>query len=241
MKKTLIWLSAAVLLPVVVGCGRAEYEARLDARLEQIKKGSAFGAMQVAVSLTNPELRSGTAAARLPKHLTVLPVGAEDGVDQRRTTPPNYTPRGHAATAEGFVTDSEGGKISYYCYLGATTLREQDRERTERIFRNRFTGAFPDTTVTYDQADGLTPTGSAVVWNRARVELPQEFYYVDAEGNESYRMAPAFYELWYRIEGDVMLSVAWRVPTDFAAHAEFDKWAPRVAGTVSYGSEDDGE
>jgi hypothetical protein len=233
MKNTAIWLSVAALLPALIGCGRGEYEKRLDARVEQIKKGSAFGEMQVAVSLANPELKLGTGSARLPKQFTALSP-ADGSLDQRRLKPPGYVPRGHAATCEAFVVDSTGGKISYYCYLGAATLRERELERMEFVVRNPFNQSYSDTTITWDQADALTTTGAAVEWKRARLEQQQEFYYVDAQGAESYRMAPAFYELWYRLEGDVLLTVAWRVPTDFAPNAEFEKWAPRVAGTVTF-------
>ncbi len=238
MKKYVGWcLLAALCAPVLAGCGSGEYGKRLEARISQVKKGSAFQAMQAPTMVSTAGV---SLQVRLPKQFDSPPLQQAAETDEKRIGPPGYTLQGLASTYEGIVVDSTGGKIAYYCYLGAEELRPQTADRVEGSIRLRLERTFPGAEVQWQSVDAHTETGSSVAWRKTRINANQEFYYVDPDGKSSFRPMDGFLEIWIRKEGNKLLKVAWRVPSSIAPNVEIDKWAPRVAGTAVLGAENDG-
>jgi len=229
MKATLIGPLFAAALLFAVGCGTSEYEKRLEAHIEQMKKGSAFDAMQPAVTL---------AVAEDSVQVRMLPgmerLGEADG---NRASPPGYDMKGRAATYEGFVTDSEDGKIAYYCYLGGEKLNPQMAEHFEYYIKSKFEKSFPNADPQWQEVNATTATGAAVEWKKIRVDAKQDYYYVDSDGAGRFEPLDGFFEMWVRKEAGVLLKMAWRVPDSIVPNVEIDKWAPRVAGSMRIGGE----
>jgi len=235
MKTGIASLPLLGLLALLVGCGSGEYEERLEANLGQVKKGSSFRGMQAPVSLSGVPV-----SVRLPEQLDGPPLVKGSGVDERRRLVPNATLPGLRMTAEGFVTDSAGGKISYYGYFGAADLSHPTAGDYDRLIRAAILAVCPDATPSWSRVEGQTPTGAAVEWQRAEATSEQELYYVDASGNADYRSTNGRFEVWTRREGGYLLIMAWRVPTDFLPSTGLDQWLPRVAGTMTVTTANEG-
>jgi hypothetical protein len=235
MKKQFVSMSVVGLLTALVGCGSGEYEKRLEANVGQVKKGSSFRGMQPATSLPGVPV-----SVRLPEQLDGPPLVEGSGVEDRRRLVPNAKLPGLCMTVEGFVTDSEGGKIAYYGYFGAADLSGPIARDYDRLIRAVILAVCPDATPSWSPVEGQTPAGAAVEWQRAEATSQQEFYYVDSSGNADYRTTNGRFEVWTRREGGYLLIMAWRVPTDFLPSTGLDQWLPRVAGTMTVAAANEG-
>lgn len=235
MKKQVAGLSFLGVLALLVGCGSGEYEARLEAHVDQLKKGSSFRGMQPPVSLPGVPV-----SVRLPEQLDKPPLVEGSGVDARRRKVPGTNLLGLKMTVEGFVTDSDGGKIAYYGYFGAADLSHPTARDYERQLRAAILAVCPDATPNWSLVEGQTPAGAAVEWQRAEGTGEQEFYYLDASGNESYRQMPGRFEVWTRREEGYLLIMAWRIPTSIIPNTELEQWLPRVAGTMTVTTANEG-
>jgi hypothetical protein len=226
-------LSAAVLLLLCAsaGCGTGEYEKRLNARVGQIGQESAFGQMHPPTQLSETPIK-----VRLPNSFG-QPLGEGAGVDQRRVQPQVVNPVDVKyelkATYEGFVEDSEGGKTAYYCYLATLDTAEAKVKDPERALRRQLQETLGEGTGQWAPTQCETPTGRASQWQKITASGDQEFYYVDKDGQESFRKEPATVWFFSRREGEYWIAIGWRVPTRCEAEAGLGEWAPRVAGSVS--------
>jgi len=228
MKKQVVGLWLVGLLGVLAGCGSGEYEKRLEAHVDQLKKGSSFRGMKPPVSLPGVPV-----SVRLPEQFVDPPLVEGSGVADRRRLVPGTKLLDLRMSVEGFVTDSDGGKISYYGYFGAADLSHPAAKSYERQIRSAIIGVCPDATPNWTKVEGQTPAGAAIEWQRVAGTSQQEFYYVDASGNESYRQMPGRFEVWTRREEGFLLIMAWRVPTSIIANTGLEQWLPRVAGTMT--------
>ena len=81
-----------------------------------------------------------------------------------------------------------------------------------------------------------TPQGQTADWRKLRFMGEQEFYYRDQNNKADFRTMPGAIEIYGRKEGDTMVLIGWRVPTDAAGVSyvkELETWAKRVAGSVT--------
>lgn len=213
----------ALLLGVCPGCGTPEYERRLDATLKRLREGSEF-----VKYMDPPRQLSGTPVrVQLPAPFegSLLP----DEADARRLEPPGIDVPDRKATYEWWITDSRGGKIPFYCYLAAT-----DEDPGRRMAR-QVRGAFPDSgIIRWERADCETPDGRTIAWQRIEGSGEnQAFYYVDPQGQGEFRKLNSKVVFYTRQEGGLFVVIGWRLPTTIEQHVALDKWAPRVAGSVT--------
>ena len=252
------WFLFVPLLAVVVsGCGVAEYEKRLAARVERLKEEAVFNVLYQAT-----ELRGTPILVRVPMKFTQqLVAGAEvEGkkIDPRRVTIPNLSVSGSSLVYEATVADSAGGRLPFYIYLLAIEADQAETYRTDnprKLAADKkaagpgageqprmenggsmiadLAGKSPSSKLVWQDVDCRTPERTSVRWQRLEVDGPQEFHYVDPGGQESFRKLPGHLEVWARYYGGHLLLVVWRVPESLRPAAEVGQLAPLVAGTVS--------
>jgi hypothetical protein len=225
--------AAGLLLAVAVGCGSGEYEQRLEARVEQLEKGSSFRGLQNPVPVPETPL-----SVRLPAGFSTSPLVEGDmvegqPVDSRRMQPGSLNTGYPLTPFEAFVTDDTGGKLAYYCYFGVADLTVRGADKMEFRILNRFADVFPDTKVAWEDVAAPMPSGASIDWQRAEAASRQKFLYVTKEGGHEYRDLDAKLEIWVRRVEDKHLPIMiWRVPDWTRNQAKPDYWAPRVAGTM---------
>jgi hypothetical protein len=222
----------ALLLSTCLGCGTRRYEDRLQETVKRLEQESVFSQMQPPVRLSDTPVM-----VQFPRFFDHAPL--PDDSDPRRLKPPSVDIPGLKLTYEGFITDSEGGKIPFYCYLAAT--EEDPARQLQRQVRN----AFPAEALDWQSVDCPTPDGGTITWKQLQAEgtqgdgTEQEFYYVNESGQESFAKMPAKFLLDLRQEGRLFLVIAWRAPTSIEkligqdGNFGLDQWAGRVAGSVT--------
>lgn len=224
-------LAAATVLLVgsCLGCGTGRYEERLEETVKRLGQESVFSGMHPPTDLP------GTAVTvQLPQFFGESPL--PENSDARRLQPPEIEVPDLKLTYEGSITESVGGKQHFYCYLAAT------RQDPQRQLQRQFQTAFPATVTKWEDADCKTADGGTVKWKKLQgVQAEgqtQEFYYVDKEGQESFRKMPAAMLLHLRKVGDLFLVVGWRMPATLEkligveGDLGLKQWAPRVAGSI---------
>ncbi len=218
------------LLCICLGCGTGGYEKQLEETVQRLGKESAFSGMHSPAQLPGTPV-----SVQLPGFFPQTPLAADS--DPRRLAPPSLEVPDLKATHEGSITDSEGGKIPFYCYLAAS---EKDPERS--LYRH-LRDAFPTTNARWETADCTGSDGATRQWKLLKsAAAQQEFYYVNQQGQESFRSMECTVRFYVRKEGNWFVVVGWRVPTTIekligqgAEQGEdlgLDQWAPRVAGSV---------
>lgn len=228
----LLTAGLALLWCVSFGCGTADYEKRLKARVSQIGQESVFAQMHPAQSIPGSPLK-----VQVPTSFSPSPLGAGGGVDPRRVQMQVLDPAdlnlGEMLTFEGFVEDSEGGKTGYYCYVGALNAAEPQAKNLDRLIRGQLQSEFSTGAGRWSAVQCETPEGRATEWQKIDAAGDQEFYYVDKDGKESFRVTGGTVWVFTRREGDYVVLICWRVPTVFERHAGLAQWAPKVAGSVT--------
>lgn len=256
--RTVVPLIAIGAFSFLGGCGVADYEARMEKRLVELRKAAVFDVLYAGSELPNTPI-----LVRVPRTFTQrLVEGAEvDGqkVDASRAKIPALELPGPLVTYEATVEDSGGGKLPYYIYLTAAPAESVERLRsaTERQFRDgkpitpdapagvpvrldntgelfqRMEKAFAQAKLAWQDVPCPTPKGEQVVWQRLTATGEQEFRYVERGGPERRIRLPGRVELWARYSGDHLVLIAWRVPESLLAASQIVSLAPLVAGSVT--------
>jgi len=225
----------AALLASVLGCGAAEYQSRVQARVQEMAAVSEF------VGLYAPQqLGDKPVSVRVPAVFESPPLvpGAEvagEGAPPatERVQPGVIGVPGLTYTYEEFVADAEGGRIPFYLHVGATdTTHRAFRDPTTR-WAHQIRKHFPGQDPSWERVECDTPDGRYLVWQRLRAEGEQPFSYVSQDGRRRVVGLPGILEIYYRVEGDWAITLAWRVPSSIAPHVGLERWAPMVAGAVS--------
>lgn len=214
------------LLCICLGCGTGGYEKQLEETVKRLGKESVFRGMHSPTQLPGTPV-----SVQLPGFFQQTPLAADS--DPRRLAPPSLEVPELKATYEGSITDSEGGEIPFYCYLAAS---EEDPEG--QLYR-RVREAFPTTDARWETVDCTGSDGATRQWKLLKsAAVQQEFYYVNQQGQESFRSLGCTVRFYVRKEGNWFVVVGWRVPTTIekligqGEDLGLDKWAPRVAGSV---------
>ena len=229
-------MAATILLLISApGCGTGEYEQRLTGTEGQIKQGSVFAQMRPSAPLAGTSVK-----IQVPSSFVSQPFNEQtqvDGapIDPRRLKPPSeisFTGLQH--TYEEFLDDAAGGKMAYYCYLAAVDKASVTNEPI-MVMRRQAQSLFSGSTGRVEDVQCETPQGQSTAWKKLRATGPQAFYYVDQAGKADFREMDGALEVYSRTEGNTIVMIAWRVPTNIegAQYVDLQTWAPRVAGAMT--------
>jgi hypothetical protein len=220
-------VAGVALLVGSLGCGTKQYEQRVSNQVRQLKEGSVFREMYP------PQAVPGTSVSfRLPRILGESPL--PENTDPVRLKPPEEIKLpGQSVTYEGLVQDSEGGKIPFYCYLAVQDKSTGKTINARLSFRLALRGLFPGTSAEWQPVNCPTPDGRTVPWKKIQASGDQEFVYVNKDGQGSVTKMAGTIECYLWREGDLTVSVVWRVPTSIEEYIELSKWAPTVAGSMT--------
>ncbi|OHB66833.1 MAG: hypothetical protein A2V70_03855 [Planctomycetes bacterium RBG_13_63_9] len=219
------WAPLALLAVACLGCGTGAYEERLNSRGRRLSQDSVFNRMLPPVTLPGTSF-----SVRLPTSFSAPPLPGD--TDPRRLQSPAVAVPDLKLTYEGTIVDGGGGKIPFYCYLGAADTKSSTRSPTDWLVPN-LRSKFPNSTVGPEAVRCETPVGGDAEWQKARSIGDQEFYYVDAGGSGSYRQMEGLLEFYFRREGNFTVFIVWRMPTSIEANVGLGEWAPRVAGSLT--------
>jgi len=216
---------AAGLLWVCGGCGLGGFEARLNARVEQLKQESPFDeALHDAIELPGTRV-----LIRVPKDFTHA-WGAGSPVDGGTIDPARVKPQladrflelpDLKVTYEG-LKKSEQRRLAYYCYVGAKELPKTGaRDPGDSIFAQLQTDDYRDAISRWEDVQCPTPEGGSIKWRYLRTSGPMPFYCVDAEGkdeNPRFQKLPGTLEVLLRVDKDsgYVTVLAWRAPQEIA-------------------------
>jgi len=203
------WPVVMLIAAVAVcqGCGTGEYEKRLEANMGRWGGGAAAG--------PKTDVPGMPLAMQAPADMSLVPAGANPA----RAKPPAINLPDLKATYEGVQPDSTQGKQHYYCYLAAGDPAA-------------VTGGIPGAGQ-WEDVNIQSPAGK---WRKMRAAAEQEFFYIDAKGQEQNSKMPGTVEVWdCQLQGGSHLLVIWRVPTALAAkeYANLDERAKALAASVS--------
>lgn len=208
-------------LAVLVGCGTGEYEKRLSGRDARLK---AQALARFADLGNEQKLPGANVSFRVPKKMSALTSG-----DPRRLTPGLLPlPDGHQ-TFEGFIQDSTGGQLPYYCYVGVLPVPLQ--QLTAQM-QAAFTAAKANGSVNWADAQAESPDGEVSQWKKLRLPANQVFYYKKKDGQSQYPNMPGVLELYLGDAGKSTVFIIWRLPTSIENNVELARLAPLVNGCV---------
>lgn len=211
---------ALLLAAACWGCGAGEYKKRLDDRVREIGQETPLSRMHAAMEIPGTPVM-----IRIPKFFEEVPPDA-----RRAKWPLDLADL--KLTYEGFVADSDEGKVAYYCYLAVTEMSHAGARDPNRALRNRLMDLFPGTAVQWEDIHCKTPDGRATKWQKSQTAGELEFYY-DKDGKAEPRRMQGTIEVYSRKEGDFTVIIVWRVPSHLKDHVGLQEWAPRMAGTVT--------
>lgn len=229
-------LPLAMCLAGVVGCGVGDYRQAIESTVRDFAMTSEAGGLYAPQAIGDRPI-----SVRIPQVFRRQPLvdgtvvaGEGSPPAEVRVQPGLIDLPGLTYTYEEFVEDAEGGQIPYYLHVGAAdTQRSGFRDPTSR-WVNQLTERFPQQNIGWEEVGCDTPDGRRVVWRRLRAEGEQPFYYVSKDGQGREQRMPGVFEVYYRVDGNWAVALAWRVPSMIAGHANIDKWAPIVAGAVDF-------
>jgi hypothetical protein len=215
------FLLSVLLLSLCLGCGTGEYESRI---------GKHGGGSTAAANLLGPaeEIPGTRVSFRPPLGMKLLP----KNTDPRRAVP--FSPG--MRIYEGFVKDSTGGEIPFYCYFGADkTSKAPGQDVTtlwNAVLKAARGQAKPLTDITVTGADGKEDT-----WQMGRViGHNQETYYRDKSGSGTYRPMDIALEFYVHEQAGFTAVITWRVPTNIEKNVGdvgLAELAKAVAGGVT--------
>ena len=213
------------LLLVLVGCGTSEYERRLSTRSSKMQGQAAAKFSE----LGPPQVLPGTSVSiSMPNSFSDAPL-VEGAVDARRVKPGIITIPGLKLTREGFIQDSGGGQMAYYCYVGVTGGPLQN---VAGQLQNELSGKQGKVTPWTD-FQGESPTGAPLQWRKLRFDGAQDFYYKNKAGQEQFLTLAGVLEVYLYDAGPQVVVVAWRMPASIELNVGLARLAPLVAGSVS--------
>jgi len=187
-------------------------------------------------SISWPKLRGllGVSRLSMPDAATALEV---TGYERGTITPLGVDLPGLSQTFEGTIEDEKGGKIPFYLYLAAINKKDTPRggDNMAGSIGTRFRPLFTGGNFTWQRVQAPTPQGAGLQWQHLRLNANQPFRYVSPDGEVEKVEMPGVLELYYRAEGDWLVTIAWRVPQSITGSVELSRWAPLVAGTVKVG------
>src|SRR3989304_1525076 len=217
------------LLGICWGCGTGEYERRLEGRIAEIKTESKFNFLSQPRDVPDTQV-----SIRIPQEFKSPPLvegGEIEGkpIDPRRVKPNVINIPGLKLTFEGFIEDANKGKQPYYLYIGVTT--DERRANYPRIMVSELKSK-SNTTTELSDLQAPTPQGRSLDWRKCRATGNQEFFYVPLEGEPSFRRMPGIIDLLFYDQGDILVIMAWRMPSGLEQSFDFPNWEAMTAGCM---------
>jgi hypothetical protein len=220
-------------LAVVAGCGTREYEKRLENRATKLQKESEYKNLYGAL-----ELKGTPVSIRIPQTFKDQPLVEgnpdKDGkpVDPRRIKPGLFEFPWLSLTYEGFVDNPAGGKLAYYCYLGAVDKVAKNIPDPTQAWNVEMSGKGGQVTAWAD-FQGKAQDGQMISWKKFRYVGDQEFYSLDQGGQGTFAKTPGVLEVYLREDAGQLIVIAWRFPASMEQQVDVAKWAPLVTGCVT--------
>ena len=215
------------------GCGVGEYQQRINKGVKELSSSSVYQEMHPATTIGQTLVE-----VRVPKEFPEAPLVENPAApDQMRMKPLGVDLPGLSQTFEGTIEDEKGGKIPFYLYLAAINKKDTPRggDNMAGSIGTRFRPLFTGGNFTWQRVQAPTPQGAGLQWQHLRLNANQPFRYVSPDGEVEKVEMPGVLELYYRAEGDWLVTIAWRVPQSITGSVELSRWAPLVAGTVKVG------
>ncbi len=205
------FLLSAFLLSLCLGCGTGEYESRIG----QHHGGGGGGAAAAPSTDLGPaeDLPGTRVSVRVPGCLMPLPDGTDPKRDQLLHLQPAYVERAY----EGFVKDSTGGQIPFYCHIfAAETPKTPGPGVADRLFSTLTTGGGGVRGSPGRLEWQVTgPDGKQRTWDAMKLSGGQmQFYYKDKSGQPSYRYMDNSYLFVWCDESGYSVAIAYRLPTE---------------------------
>jgi hypothetical protein len=216
------WLLCLLTSFVAAGCGRQDYEKRMDARLVQFRHQAKYRPLSVAPSELLPGSKELTIQlpAKLGTQMTLESKDPDDpskDIDHRRLLPPFLPPLpGFIASYEQLTNDAKNNKLPYTMYVAAEKLTPvpegaEKREPVETALLDQLHKELPDLPEGSAQwkdvpcsnpdpasppVPGVAPTFNAILWRGLEVDCEQEFYAVLDGGAKEYTKLPGILKLF---------------------------------------------
>jgi hypothetical protein len=217
------FLPSVLLMSLCLGCGTGEYESRIG----QHRGGGAAGGDEL---LGPAEQLAGTRISiRPPTCMTLMPPGADS---KRSKVPALSLPGLQMRVYEGFVKDSDGGDIPFYCVVMAMDVPKGMNMGSQVQAMASAQPGKPQ--VTEVQVTG--PDGKDNKWQTAHGGGKDEFYYKGKDGKEAPRPMDAVAEMYAREDAGTFIMMAWRVPANIqqnVGNVGLSELAKAAAGGVS--------
>lgn len=220
----LAWTTFFVSLLVATGCGKADYEQRMEAKLVGLRHLAKFRPLEE----TPRQLFTGTddVTLRLPVKFvqfgTQMTLESKDPndtnklLDPRQVQPPFLSLPGFLSSYEQFIPDSSGNKLPYTMYVAAEKLTPlpdgaEKRDPLEETLKKQLLAALPELkedalqwkNVKCSRPDpasppkpGVAPTFGTVLWRGIEVDCEQEFSGTAAGGNREFLKLPGTFKLF---------------------------------------------
>jgi len=221
------WGLALVCAATLLGCGRSEYERRLNATVQVLRTGGAkFPVPGTPLQLSMP--RPNNDPFTLYIESSAEP-GTNEPVKPERLQPPFVKLPGFRCCFEMKRPDDGGGQLTYYCYMAATPAGElgSDGKPMEESIGAQAAAALNAQAVT-DTVSCPAADGTSATWQRVTVTAPQSFLGVAGAPPVT---IPAVFQLYgHEIDG-WRLIIVWRVPEKISK--EILDMVPGMAGSVA--------
>jgi hypothetical protein len=248
MKKEIAkkYLAAAVglLMAAFYGCGSGDYEARLDARIRELKSASKYNILSptmdvpdTSVSIRIPQLNESNRDLFIktygnPPSVTGFEQNPlkEGEVDPRRSKTNVVNLVDIRAVYEGYVEDKNEGKQHYYLYVAVSS-----GQMTKYIPRNLQSelGVKFNNTTQLANYQAKTPEDRDVSWQEFHGSGNQIFYYLTKNNDAQYPSMPGVVYILFHEENDLLITLVWRYPTGLEQNIDFQSWIKLVAGCVN--------
>jgi hypothetical protein len=214
------FLLNVILLGLCLGCGTGEYESRIGQR----KASSTPDVLGPAEELAGTRV-----SIRVPRCVSLLP----EGTDPKRSQA-IPAPGAQQRIYEGFVKDSDGGDIPFYCYFIAMELPKAPGVNLLSQMKSvmeKMPGKpqFAEVHVT-------SPEGKESKWDMAHAADKSEFYYKGKDGKDSLRSMPDVEEMYLREDAGYFIMIGWQVPANIeqnVGNVGLAELAKAAAGGVS--------
>jgi hypothetical protein len=239
MRRTILRLCyssviAAFSIALFSGCGSGDYESKLEKRISELKTGSKFNILSAPMNVSGTSVSVRVPQEFGPSPLTEGAIVEGKAVDQQRLKPMVVELPDLKMTFEGFIPDRVEGKIPYYLYV--SVYSGANKANIIRSLQGELSSKFPDAGALSD-VQAPTPEGRISTWKKCRGTGNQIFYYVKppvngAPGEGVPTQMPGLLELWLHEENDILVVLAWRMPTGIDSNIDLKLKSEMTAGCV---------
>jgi hypothetical protein len=135
---------------------------------------------------------------------------------------------------EGFVKDSTGGDIPFYCNIITAEMPKVPGMNLTDLMKSSAAKMPGNPQFTDFQVTGSD--GKESKWQMTRQTQKDDFYYKDKDGKDSLRSMDAVGEIYFRDEAGAFVMIFWRAPASIEQNvgpAGLADLAKQTAGGVS--------